>query len=352
MLPSKLSRRRFAALLLALPLFGAALSAQAAPAARSVTDIKGRQITLPAQVNRVANLWHANNQIVLLLGGADKLVATTSNIRRGAWFAAVYPRIRSVPAVTDGQNLQLEELVAARPDAVLTSSTNLQQQSERAGLKTVLVGFQDYAGLRRTVRITAQVLGGNAPAVAENYIRELDGNINFVSARIRQVPENRRPSVLHITGGSNLTEIDGGKSMIGEWIRYAGGRNALPNHGNKAVVNLEEIIAAKPDIIIVGSGTGGSGQQAVAAIRRHPAWQAIPAVKNGRVYANPAGTFPWDRYSAEAALQILWAAKLFHPQQFADVDMNARTRDFYRKYYGYSLSQPAAARILAGQPPQ
>lgn len=61
MLPSKLSRRRFAALLLALPLFGAALSAQAAPAARSVTDIKGRQITLPAQVNRVANLWHANN---------------------------------------------------------------------------------------------------------------------------------------------------------------------------------------------------------------------------------------------------------------------------------------------------
>ncbi|WP_455229402.1 ABC transporter substrate-binding protein [Kingella denitrificans] len=348
----KLPRRRFAALLLTLPLLGTALPTFAAPATRNVTDIKGRQVSLPAQVNRVANLWHANNQIVLLLGGADKLVATTSNIRQSPWFAAVYPRIRSVTAVTDGQNLQLEELAAARPEAVLTSSANLQQQSERAGLKTVLVGFQDFAGLRQTVRITAQVLGGNAPSIAENYIRELDGNINLVSSRVRQIPTERRPSVLHITGGSNLTEIDGGKSMIGEWVRYAGGRNALPNHGNKAVVNLEEIIAAKPDIIIVGSGTNGSGQQAVAAIRRNPAWQTIPAVKNGRVYANPAGTFPWDRYSAEAALQILWAAKLFHPQQFADIDMNARTRAFYRKYYGYNLSQPAAARILAGQPPQ
>ena len=128
--------------------------------------------------------------------------------------------------------------------------------------------------------------------------------------------------------------------MVCKWLHW------------KAVINLEEIIAAKPDIIIVGSGTNGSGQQAVAVIRRNPAWQTIPAVKNGRVYANPAGTFPWDRYSAEGALQILWVAKLFHPQQFADIDMNARTRVFYRKYYGYNLSQPAAARILAGQPPQ
>jgi len=74
-------------------------------------------------------------------------------------------------------------------------------------------------------------------------------------------------------------------------------------------------------------------------------------VKNNRIYANPTGTFPWDRYSAEEALQILWAAQLFHPERFADVDMITKTQDFYRKYYNYNLSKENAQQILKGLPP-
>ena len=53
--------------------------------------------------------------------------------------------------------------------------------------------------------------------------------------------------------------------------------------------------------------------------------------KNNRIYANPTGTFPWDRYSAEEALQILWAAQLFHPEQFKDLNMVEKTQAFYKK---------------------
>ena len=82
-----------------------------------------------------------------------------------------------------------------------------------------------------------------------------------------------------------------------------------------------------------------------------PSWQSISAVKNNRIYANPTDTFPWDRYSAEEALQILWAAQLFHPERFADVDMIAKTQDFYQKYYNYNLSKENAQQILKGLPP-
>ena len=40
--------------------------------AKIVTDVEGNKIELPDNVQRVADLWHANNQIVLLLGGANK----------------------------------------------------------------------------------------------------------------------------------------------------------------------------------------------------------------------------------------------------------------------------------------
>ncbi|MDO4878959.1 MAG: ABC transporter substrate-binding protein [Neisseria sp.] len=323
----------------------------AAPvSARPVQDIKGRKIELAEQVNRIADLWHANNQVVLLLGGADKLVATTDVIRSNPWFAEVFPKIKTVPALTNGQSVQMEALLAVRPDAVLMSNATMRQQVEKAGMKAVLVGFQDFEGLKKTVRITAAVIGGNAPKTAETYIAELDGNIRYVAERVKNIPENRRPTVLHITGSTNLTEVDGGSSMIGEWIRLAGGRSVLTNTGNKATVSLEEIIKADPEIIIVGSGRT-SGGKGIEAIKKNPAWQSLRAVKNGRLYANPSGTFPWDRYSTEEALQILWAAKLFHPEQFKDLDMAAKTQAFYKKYYNYNLSRANAERILAGQPP-
>ena len=318
--------------------------------ARPVQDINGKKVELAEQVNRIADLWHANNQVVLLLGGGNKLVATTDVIRNNPWFAEVLPKIKTVPALTNGQSIQMEALLATRPDAVLMSNPTMQQQVEKAGMKAVLVNFQDFNGLKKTVRITASVIGGNAPKIAETYISELDGNINFVNSRLKNIPENRRPTVLHITGSTNLTEIDGGKSMIGEWIRLAGGRSVLAGTGNKAVVSLEEIIKADPEIIIVGSGRS-SGKKGIDAIKKNPAWQSIRAVKNGRLYANPSGTFPWDRYSTEEALQILWAAKLFHPEQFKDLDMVSKTQAFYKKYYNYNLSRTNAERMLAGLPP-
>ena len=162
----------------------------------------------------------------------------------------------------------------------------MRQQVEKAGMKAVLVNFQDFNGLKKTVRITASVIGGNAPKIAETYISELDDNINFVNSRLKNIPENRRPTVLHITGSTNLTEIDGGKSMIGEWIRLAGGRSVLAGTGNKAVVSLEEIIKADPEIIIVGSGlAGASAAAALAAAILDVAAFAFVLLAHGRFRA-------------------------------------------------------------------
>ena len=220
----------------------------------------------------------------------------------------------------------------------------------QAGLKGVRVSFQDFDGLKKTVRITAEVLGDKAPAVAESYIKELEDNIQFVESRIKDVKEAQRPTVLHITKGIDLLMIDGGKSMIGEWIKMAGGKSVLPDEANMVTVTMESIVEANPDVIIIGS-SGNKAQAAIEKIKSAPSWQSISAVKNNRVYANPTGTFPWDRYSAEEALQILWAAQLFHPEKFKDVNMVEKTQGFYKKYYGYALSKKNAEQILKGLSP-
>ena len=140
--------------------------------AKIVTDVEGNKIELPDNVQRVADLWHANNQIVLLLGGANKLVGTTTSIAANPWYSEVYPNIKNVPVLTNGETIQTEELLSHKPDAVLLSKKSMLTEVEQAGLKGVRVSFQDFDGLKKTIRITAEVLGDEAPEIAENYIKE------------------------------------------------------------------------------------------------------------------------------------------------------------------------------------
>ena len=112
-------------------------------------------------------------------------------------------------------------------------------------------------------------------------------------------------------------------------------------------VSAEQVLAWQPDIIILGPGSGDWQTSAWAGL-----FASLKAVKNGKVVQNPSGVFPWDRYGTESALQIQWAAKLFHPQRFANVDLVSVTRDFYQRFFDYPLNEKEAGRILQALPPQ
>ena len=103
-----------AALLQTLPATGLA------QASREVVDATGHAVKIPGQVNRVADAWHANNAMVLMLGGADKIAATTVQAQRQPWLLRLYPKIAEIPAAFNAAgDLNIETLIGARPDVIL-----------------------------------------------------------------------------------------------------------------------------------------------------------------------------------------------------------------------------------------
>lgn len=320
---------------------------------RTVVDQMGTKVELPKQVNRVAALWPANNQTILLLGGADKIVATTDAIKKMEWYAQVYPRILEVPLGIKGNDISIEELSKLKPDVVLVSKAEQAQAVRQAGIPAVHIMFQNFKQMRETINITAQVLGPDAEARAAKYFEYLDGNIALVAKRLADVPQEKRPRILHVVSGTDFLAgkliVDGPKTIIDEWMIAGGGRNALSKEGNMIEVTMEEILKADPDIIIIGSN---GSIKAKEAMLKDSNWKEIKAVKNNMVICNPLGTFPWDRYSAEEALQVLWIAKTLHPDKFQDIDMVAETQKFYKNFLNYDLSTENAKRILAAQNPQ
>ena len=56
-------------------------------------------------------------------------------------------------------------------------------------------------------------------------------------------------------------------------------------------------------------------------------------------------------HPTESFLCILYMSKLFHPDDFQDLDMVDAFRGYYVKFYNYDLTRGQAKRILASMPP-
>jgi iron complex transport system substrate-binding protein len=287
-----------------------------------------------------------------MLGGADKIVATTVQAQRQPWLRRLYPRIEQVPAAFNAAgDPNIETLIGARPDVILMAyDGTLPKWSaavEAYHVPIVMMPNTSLAGLKETARITGEVLGASEARIAADYVRYFDANIRQVTDITGKLDVAQRPKVLH-TASAGILTVDGQGTVIDDWIRVAGGINAADVNGNGRPVTMEQIAAWDPDVIIVGTAPNQQNRQ---AILDDPRWRQIKAVKNGQVFANPSGAYLWDRHSAEAALQVLWAAKTLHPELFKALDIKRATIQFYDKYFHYSLTDAEYDSILTATPP-
>ena len=327
-----------------------ASASSAATATQTVTDLKGATVEVPVEVNRIADLWHAHNQVVLMLGAGDKLVGTTENFKNMPWSAIVYPRLPEVETLVVGSGageVNYEEALNLQPDIVFASDDEVTETARKQGLAAVNVGFVDYQGLRDNVNLTAKILGGDAIDIAREWEALLDENIALVADRMKNAA-GKKKRILHIANANDFTMVDGPKTIVEEWIKLAGGEIAIDKEGNRLEVTAEEILNSDPDVVIIGN----AGPEDVERFKADEAFAGLRAIQEGNVYANPSGVFPWDRYSGEEALQVLWAAKQLNPELFEDIDMVKQTKDFYMQFYGCKLTDEQANMILAGERPK
>lgn len=310
---------------------------------RSVVDMTGKTVTLPQNVNRVA-VNGAMNQVVLMLGNGDKIVATANVLKDNPVFAKIYPRIKDIPAPFDfmAGEVNAEELAKTRPDVVIGGNPRGNNASlESLGIPVVNVNLRNPEEIKQAVLLVGEVLGPKEAEKAAAFCRYYDDNMKKVTARTHDISREQRPKVYY--AGNKPTLTDGKESITTSWIEMAGGVNVAADNGVSGIgreVSLEDVIRWNPDIIIVTAAT------TKAAIMKSEQWQKIGAVKNNRVYINPKGVYLWSVRSAEEALQTLWSAKVIQPDRFGDLDMNREVREFYKRFYFYDVTDKEISDIL------
>ena len=286
--------------------------------------------------------------LIMALGGRHKLAAITPEVRDNPWLARIVPEISNLPTpFSRPAGVSTEALLATKPDLVTLWQGNepFVNRLEALGIPVLQMGYSTPEEMKAAIRQLAQALGHEETARGEDLIAYYERNLQRVASALRDPPERDRPRVYYASIAPLYTE--GGKSMVNAWIEAAGGINVAARGGlqGDGQVHLEEVVKWDPEIIVT---LDAAGRQ---AILDDPRWRTISAVRNRRVLVNPKGINAWCTRAAEAALQVLWAAKTFHPELFPDLDMAGETRRFYRQFYAYELSDEEVARVLQGLPP-
>ena len=211
----------------------------------------------------------------LYLLGADRRIVGVSGY-------AVRPKQvrREKPRVSAFISADIPKIVALEPDLVLTFSdiqAEVTAELMRAGITVMAYNQRDIAGILSMIRHLGATIG--EPERAD----QLAGNLK---QRLKDIRAQSRPERAPVVYFEEWDEpMISGIKWVSELIEIAGGRDAFPDRAGRCramdrVVTSAEVIETAPDVILA-SWCGKKVRTDRIASR--PGWNAIPAVRDGRI---------------------------------------------------------------------
>lgn len=329
---------------------GATLTLPPAAGAATIRDGAGREVAIPARVERVFPAGPP--AAILLYTLAPDLLIGWPRANRPEERVFLLPGIGDRPEIGRitgrGNSANLEAVLNARPDLILDSGSTAQtfrELAERVQQQTgvpyaLLDGRFDQ--IPASYRILGKLLDRDARA--EQLARWCATSFETIRSRIATIPAAERPRVYYARGPRGL-ETGLGNSINVETLGFLGARNATDQQGGGlARVSLEQVLAWDPEVIVTIDLVFAQN------VRGDPNWAGVRAVRDGRVHLSPKLPFGWVDFppSVNRVIGLWWLAKLLYPAKFPE-DIRQLTRDFHTLFYQVTPSEAQLYIILAGR---
>lgn len=254
----------------------------------TVRDSVGRDVVLAKQPKRVVLLTSSFVNMMHAVGG-DFVAWANSPSDVGAEAA------RGKKTVGYTYQVDMEALLREEPDLVIGLPglhSRLQQPLQENRIPFLLLSLSNFEQIKRAVTILADVSGRRAEGQA--LIAGMERDMAETAAALPK--EAARFVVIHGTAQSVTIECDG--TLACDAAAYLGLKNAFgdlkaPEGGSHLPFSMEQLVEKDPDILFLTTMvTPGKEQDAFKDhLMAHPAWAALKAVREGRVYFLPQKYF-------------------------------------------------------------
>ncbi len=234
-------------------------------------------LTLNAE-ERIIALSPSINEIIFSLGSGEQIVANTDY--------ALFPKASiSLPKVGGYFSPSLEKIIMLRPSIVIMQNNNykLSLKLKRLGIKTKVVKINSLKSINSAILEIGELLNKKAKA------GEIVQKINAERLALKGIIENKK--ILIVFGrNTDLSKhifVAGQNLYFDEIINESNNTNALQsNRKGQPILNMENIIASNPDIVLLLARCKADGVNNEELIKP---WLELPisAAKTKAIYINP-----------------------------------------------------------------
>lgn len=313
---------------------------------RTIVDAVGREVEIPATVEKIVPLGNAPRMVVYL-GLAEKVVGIGGMQRDNitpltAYAYATKDTWADLPLVgTDAAgatDYYPEQIINVQPDVILcTYTADLADEIQsKTGIPTIAVPqgslYQD--DYKQALRMLGDVCGSEDRA--EEIIAYIDDSLADLNKRTSNLPDNDKPSVI----GAAAT-FKGAHGIEGVYVDYpvfsaihannVADGTAVAGDSMAVTVDKEQILGWNPDIIFLDSGNVNLVREDLAS--NQDFYDKLSAYNSGNIYQYPNSTSYYSNVEVPIA-NSYYVGSLLYPEQFKDVDVEKKANEIFEFFLG------------------
>jgi iron complex transport system substrate-binding protein len=313
-----------------------------------ISDMAGRDVIIPAKIERIAAIT-GTLRLVVYLGCLDKVVGIENlEIRYPAdisrpYSLALKDKAERLPVIGEGgagKLLDIERLLATRPDIVFTTDPNIAETIQRStGIPVVVVSYGQTSMLDKKELMSSLHLMGRILKKGERA-KEIETFMNAfekdIAKRTKDFPEKKKPRVyvggVAYYGSHGLTSTEVLYPPF-HWLKARNVSDEIGKSGS-AFIEKEKLLYWNPDIIFID--TGGLALVQNDYLKDRDFYKRLKAVKKEKVYS----LLPYTYYftNVETALANTYIiGKVLYPARFKDIDPLKKTNEIFRFFIGIEV---------------
>ncbi|MDI6604600.1 MAG: ABC transporter substrate-binding protein [Thermoanaerobacteraceae bacterium] len=300
-----------------------------------VKDAVGRTVKIQESVKKIVSIYGMIPQFVYLLGEGDKFYAG------GFWGTDFYKLVDPdvMTKASRGKTANVEEIAKEKPNVVLCSYWQANnkdvKQLESLNIPVICTKVESIEDINNTVSMLGKVFQKEKQAQnIVDYYKKAEQNVKD------KIQRTTKPKVLimYYSGKDHSYMTMGGDMFQSRLVEIAGGTSVSQNLSGKKSIDVEQSVKWNPDMIMIIQ-YDKSAAQTKDEILKDPAWGKINAVKDGKVFLVPNDGDNWIDPCPKWPLGLYWAAKVLHPNEFKDINIKDKAKDFYKTFFGLNIDK-------------
>lgn len=322
------------------------------PAEREITDMAGRSVTLPAELECVFPTA-PTAAIFLYMVAPDKLLGWNYALNDSEK-SIILEQQHDLPNFGMGDAVNYEAVIAAEPTIALNCGeindaliSDCDALTHRLGIPVVAVD-NDLSRSAEAFRFLGALLGEEEQAEAMAvYAEELERDLETLA----EIPEEERVRVYYGNGVDSLETAPKGSAhaQLLDTVNAVNVAELELGDGSRVQISAEQLLAWDPDVIVVNGEPKAdlSGASAARSILNDPNYATLTAVQEGKVYGAPSAPFGWiDRPTGPNRLiGMRWFSSLLYPG-YTSGDAEEEVWEFFRLFYHVELTEGQLDRLL------